>query len=198
MSSINTPLSAQDAEGLISDYINGHLDDEQAQAFAKRIENDPELQNMVELSQDIKQALNSSEEVAIEPDFSAVEAKISSREQRKGIPFGYGASLAMSMCLMLAIVFVVMPPTNNEFETLTNNNTVYAQDTLQLVLHDGNAADQLIAQYDLKVVNAYDNKRILEVEATQRVSELQQELTADPRTLLVKHIPSNQSSASDE
>ncbi|MEM7510532.1 MAG: hypothetical protein AAF388_06340, partial [Bacteroidota bacterium] len=95
----------------------------------------------------------------------------------------------------VALVAVLLIGTNNtpnnEFETLTDTNSVYNAPVIQIVLsEDINKAD-FAKEYNLSILRTYPNTQIMDVQSTPELEKNLSTLEADNRTVFVKKTGTN-------
>jgi hypothetical protein len=176
-----------DQESDVLDYLNGHMNAEQKQAFEQQLGQDPDLAARLNESQLWQtQILESAAEQETHPlpNFNQFENTLKRKKNR--LPLGFSIAAALSVVVVLS--FNQTPLVNNEFETLTDTRHASELAKLQIVFTSGVDTEQFIQDYQLKVMHSYDNGNIIDVGLTPLIEEQLSLLSADQRTMLVKQI----------
>lgn len=174
-------------ESQVLDYLNGHLNDQQKQDFEHQLTQNPDLAAQLKESQGWQERILASSESLEEqplPDFRRFEHKLKKKKSR--LPMGLSVAAALGVVAVLSVN--QLPVVNNEFETLTDSTQTSELSKLQIVFTSGVDAEQFIQDYQLDVMQSYDNGNIIDVGLNPQVAAQFAQLSADQRTLLVKQI----------
>lgn len=171
-----------DKEGLIADYLNGQLNDDEMAQVEDCIRNDPEFAANMQSAKMLQTALKARGDNTTQPDFEA----FSKRLDRKPW-YAKWYNWAPVPAAALAVFVIVTPSTQvNEFETLTDTNQVYTQPAVRLVADSQSNLDALISEYQLSVIKRYPGVNAVDVTHSSNLPETIKQLEADSRTVLIK------------
>jgi hypothetical protein len=171
----------------IVDYMNGHLSDEESKQFENELNQNPALMKELNEAQKWQSQLQNAPLDAPMPQFSSIEGKL----KRKSWNWGYGLSTAAAMALVAVLYIGTGGTPNNEFETLTDANSVYDIPVMQIVLSENVDIAGFANDYNLSVIETYPNTQIIDVQLNQALQDNLAILKADERIVLLKEIGAN-------
>ncbi|MEM9172701.1 MAG: hypothetical protein AAGA84_08360 [Pseudomonadota bacterium] len=173
-------------DGLIADYLNGHLAPRDIERVEAAMASDPAFRARVELDKQVRAQLQRSAQTNADHvgDFAAVLAE---REQRR--PSYRPVGLATAAAVMVAVVAVIMMPANTPpaFETLGDEPAVAVPDTLRVVIHADSDVASLIERHQLTLIRQLPDLSAIEVriDPEHDVVALQRTLSKDPAVRFV-------------
>lgn len=171
----------------IVDYMNGHMSDEQSRLFENELNQNPALMKEFSEAKKWQSQLQNAELDAPLPQFSSIEGKL----KRRNWNWSYGLSTAAAVTLVAVLYVGTNNLPNNEFETLTDTNSVYTAPVMQIVLSENVDITSFASEYNLNIVETYPNTQIIDVQFNQILQDNLAILKADERTVLLKKIGTN-------
>lgn len=168
---MNRSKSTHPLEGLIADYLNGHLSDTDSQRLNVAIAQDSQLRKMVEFERSIQSSVAAEQATpTYVPQFSSIVDRLDTTRSgslaSRWTTWG-GASVAAALLIVVAIGH--LPPSEqpiNEFETLSDVSVTYDKPVLRIVNKDGldeSALTTLLNDYDLKIIKRYPGTNAMDV-----------------------------------
>ncbi len=170
-------------EGLVADYLNGHLSEADVQKIDAAITENADFRKMVEFERSIQQSI-SAEQTAPNrvPQFSKIADQLDDSAPVGGLLGGSGSALSLrwttwvptaAVAILVAVVVGYLPyggQTINEFETLSDIPVTYDEPVLRMINKtdlDESALNQLIREYDLKIIKRYPDANAMDVISNQ-------------------------------
>lgn len=188
-------------EGMVADYINGHLNSVDMHLMDEALATDEILRSLLKFEQDLQQslrnpALNRVDERAPVPEFSSIAHRIerpSWVSTWSGLWWGIPAT-----AVLLIAVFVALPQSyqkTEEYETLSSADEVYTQPVLRIIGMaelDSESLEALVLDYGLTVVKHHTTTQAVDALVPEQldIAQLQSRLSNDQRIRFVKRMDS--------
>ena len=108
-------------QDLIDRYIQGELDGPQQEAFAQRLQNEPEFAEIVRLNQEVNATLADSKAAEFRNNLNTIRAQ---REQKVRLiqPLWIRAAAAVGLLVIVALAWFLLQPGNSNPEMLFAEN----------------------------------------------------------------------------
>lgn len=188
---MRTIMKRKDFKEDILDYLNGHLSEEQTKEFETELANSTELSNELKEAKDWQTKLQSSNLDAPMPQFSSFEGKLKQTKQIKwNLSYGLSTTAAVALVALLFVGTSYLPnyPSNNEFETLTDANSVYNVPVMQMVLSEYTELTDIVSFYNLDIIKTYPNKKIIDVRIDAMFKTNLNAIETDKRIVFLKQV----------
>ena len=168
-------------EGLIADYLNGHLSDADTERLDLAMAQDAQLREMVEFERNIQSAITSEQAVPTHvSQFAEIADKLegsSASHASRWLTWGSSFAVVMLVAVIVAYLPQAEPPIN-QFEMLSDIPLTYDKPILRIINKDNldeSALNRLLNDYDLKMVKRYPEANAMDVIAN---TSMQLELVA--------------------
>jgi len=134
------PDNIHPLEGLIADYLNGHLSDVNAKEFFTAMTQDSQLREMVEFERRIQASVTAEQPLpSCVPQFADIADQLDNRSSGLLSRWTmWGSSFAVA--IVIAVVIGSLPQSEqpiNEFETLSDGVIAYDQPVLRILYKEG-------------------------------------------------------------
>lgn len=187
--------STHPLEGLIADYLNGHLSDTDARRLNVAITQDSQLRKMVEFERRIQSSI-ASEQAAptYVPQFSRIADRLNTHSDSFTThwPTWGGASVAVALLVVVVVGYLPQPEQPiNEFETLSDIAVSHDKPVLRMINKDDldqSALTALLNEYDLEIVKRYPGTNAIDVISKKsiRLELIAKQLEKDQRVKFVQ------------
>lgn len=180
-------------EGHLSDYLNGHLSEQDRAAFEEALREDASLRDMLTLERRIQAECKKTTSVEQLPTFEAFEHKLESKGfgGRLREPVWAAAAALVAVALMLGTQ-LRQPEIGTDFETLTEQSEPYQGTVLRVVLkqEQKQLLNEFARDYGLSVVELYSAAGAIDVRVAgnENASALVEQLQQDPRVRFVNKV----------
>lgn len=181
-------MNTIDKEGLIADYINGHLDDKARVDFERAMQAEQALAASVQQARMIKNAVHQQNVDTVDPSFE----KFSSLLERQTPWYAKWYNWIPVPAAALAVFLMVSPQNNppigvgNEFETLTSASQAYGQPAIRVVANADTNIVSLADEYDMTVLKHFTGTNAVDVALNKDIDGLMKRLEQDPRIVIIK------------
>lgn len=182
-------------EGLIADYLNGHLSDTDVQRFNVAITEDSQLREMVEFERSIQSSV-AKEQAAptYAPQFADIVDRLDARPGSLTSRWTAWGGASVAAALLVVVVVAYLPPPEqpiNEFETLSDISVTYDKPVLRIVNKDDldeSALTTLLNDYDLKIIKRYPGTNAMDVISNKstRLELIARQLEKDQRVKFIQ------------
>ena len=183
-------MKSEETKNSIVDYMNGHLSNEESKEFEAKLNQDSNLMKELNEAKVWQSQLKNEPSDIPTPQFSSIEHKLTHNTWNLR-NWGIGLSTAASITLVAFFSFDQANIVNNEFETLTNTQSLYNEPVMQIVLSENTNIENFVKEYNLNIVQIYPNTQIIDVKFNYILKSKLAILKADKRTVLTKKIGVN-------
>ncbi len=190
-------------EGLIADYLNGHLSESDLHAFTSALAEDPQLQNLVEFERNIQMSILAEQDAPSSvPQFSSIADRLDGPENTSSLVDStwnilssrwttWAPSVAIAVLVAVVVAYFPHSQTINEFETLSDSPSTVNQPLLRMINNDDlddTALNKLLDEYDLMIVKRYADANAVDVipKNNERLETLAKMLENDKRIKYVQ------------
>lgn len=179
-----------DKEGMIADYINGHLDEKATLDFERAIQADESLAASVQQARMIKSAVHQHEIDTVDPSFETFSKLLTRQTPWYSKWYNWVPVPAAALAVFLMVSPQSNPPIDvvNEFETLTSASQAYGQPAIRLVASAETNIVSLAGEYDLKVLKHFTGTNAVDVAINEETDGIIKRLEQDSRIVLVKSL----------
>ena len=181
---------AHPLEGLVGDYLNGHLSAADTERVETALANDPEFRLLVAFERQVRMSVREPQpETEPSTDTLAFERRLRApaTSGRRWQP-----ALAAAACLTLVVALAWLrpgvPAAATEFTTLSDATPSYAQPALRVVVRDPGDIPAIREDFSLRVLTELPSVATIDVTgpADADLAALAERLRADPRVRLVE------------
>lgn len=166
---MNDSQNSHPLEGLIADYLNGHLPETDAQMFNMAMKEDVQLREMVEFERSIQLSVSMQQaRPAYVPQFAKIAGRLDNPSHFITARWKTWTP-SIPAVILIAIVVSYFPQGTqpvNEFETLSDIPVTYDQPILRIVTQkklDDSALNSLLKEHDLKIIKSYPEANVIDV-----------------------------------
>ncbi len=181
-------------EGLIADYLNGHLPDADTERLDLAMAQDSKLREMVAFERNIQSTITSEQVVPMHvPQFAKIADKLDgSSASHTSRWLTWGSSFAVVM--LVAVIVAYLPQAEqpiNQFEMLSDTPVIYDKPVLRIMHEDSldeSALVLLLNDYDLKMVKRYADANAMDVisNTSTQLELIAKQLKQDKRVKLIQ------------
>ncbi|MBL1293603.1 MAG: hypothetical protein COB61_007015 [Thiotrichales bacterium] len=181
-------------EGMITDYLNGHLSESDAEKFTAAMAQNNQLREMVGFERNIQATVHAEQPTpSYVPQFSSIADKLDNTSGSWFLRWTAWAP-SVAVAILAAVVIGYLPPSVtpiNEFETLSDIAINYDKPVIRVINKESlseSTLNSLLSDYGLKVIKRYPSANAMDVVSKQsaQLSDIAIQLKNDNRVKFVQ------------